>query len=59
MELRITPEYITTLAEDEIFVFGSNLQGRHGGGAARMAHQNFGAEWGVRSEERRVGKECP
>lgn len=47
MELRITPEYITTLAEDEIFVFGSNLQGRHGGGAARMAHQNFGAEWGV------------
>lgn len=47
MESRITPEYITTLSDDEIFVFGSNLQGRHGGGAARMAHQRFGAEWGV------------
>lgn len=47
MESRITPEYITTLSDDEIFVFGSNLQGRHGGGAARMAHQRFGAEWGI------------
>ena len=46
-ESQITPEYITSLAEGEIFVFGSNLQGRHGGGAARMAHQLFGAEWGV------------
>lgn len=31
----------------EIFVFGSNLQGRHCGGAARMAHNSFGAKWGV------------
>lgn len=46
-ESQITPEYITTLSEGEIFVFGSNLQGRHGGGAARMAYQLFGAEWGV------------
>lgn len=28
-------------------MFGSNLEGRHGGGAARTAHQEFGAEWGV------------
>lgn len=28
-------------------MFGSNLQGMHGGGAARIAHEKFGAEWGV------------
>ena len=38
---------IASLAENEIFVFGSNLAGMHGGGAARTAHQKFGAEWGV------------
>ena len=32
---------------DTIFVFGSNLQGLHGGGAARVAYDNHGAEWGV------------
>jgi hypothetical protein len=30
-----------------IFVFGSNLAGRHGGGGAREAHENFGAQMGV------------
>jgi hypothetical protein len=30
-----------------VFVFGSNLSGYHGGGAARAAHQMYGAEWGV------------
>lgn len=44
---RITPEWITTLKPNEIFVFGSNLAGRHGGGAARIAADKFGAEWGV------------
>lgn len=43
----ITPNYITRLAPNEIFVFGSNLQGMHGGGAARIAFDHFGAEWGV------------
>ena len=38
MVLRVTPEYITSLKENEIFVFGSNLAGMHGGGAARIAH---------------------
>ena len=44
---RITPEKITELSRCEIFVFGSNLQGQHSGGAARMAHRHFGAKWGV------------
>lgn len=44
---QITPEFITLLAADEVFVFGSNLAGMHGGGAARMAYEQFGAEWGV------------
>ena len=43
---RFTPERITELAENEIFVFGSNLAGAHGGGAARLAYRQFGAVWG-------------
>jgi hypothetical protein len=31
----------------QVFVFGSNLSGYHGGGAAKAAHQHYGAEWGV------------
>lgn len=30
-----------------VFVFGSNLKGIHGAGAARDAHLLYGAEWGV------------
>ena len=41
-----SPNYITKLQPDEIFVFGSNLAGMHGGGAARLAYQKFGAVWG-------------
>lgn len=44
---KFTPERISQLEGNEIFVFGSNLQGMHGGGAAYVAHQRFGAEWGV------------
>ena len=29
--------FITSLGENEVFVFGSNLGGRHGAGAARLA----------------------
>lgn len=43
---RISSNYITQLAPNEVFVFGSNLQGMHGGGAARLAYREFGAEWG-------------
>jgi hypothetical protein len=46
MRTQFTPEYITELKENEIFVFGSNLQGMHGGGAARIAYDEFGAIWG-------------
>lgn len=42
-----TPDFITELHPNEIFVFGSNLAGMHGGGAARTAYERFGAEWGV------------
>lgn len=44
--MRASPNYITALQPDEIFVFGSNLAGMHGGGAARLAYQKFGAIWG-------------
>ena len=43
---RITPDHITSLKDNEIFVFGSNLQGMHGGGAARVAAEKFGAVMG-------------
>lgn len=42
-----TPEFITALHPNEIFVFGSNIHGFHGGGAAHIANMKFGAEWGV------------
>lgn len=35
------------MERNPIFVFGSNLAGIHAGGAARWAHDNRGAEWGV------------
>ncbi|MBO7623752.1 MAG: hypothetical protein J6S82_00390 [Bacteroidales bacterium] len=41
-----TPERISSLKKNEIFVFGSNLAGMHGGGAARIACERFGAVWG-------------
>ena len=43
---RITPNMITSLGSGEIFVFGSNIQGFHDGGAAAFACRNFGAVYG-------------
>ena len=43
---RTTPEFITELQPNEIFVFGSNLRGMHGGGAAYVAYRKFGAVMG-------------
>ena len=43
---RTTPEYIIELQPNEVFVFGSNLAGAHGGGAALLAFRKFGAIWG-------------
>jgi len=44
--MRITPNNITKLKDNEIFVFGSNPEGRHGKGAALLAKQKFGAIYG-------------
>ena len=41
-----TPVRITELKPDEVFVFGSNLAGMHGGGAAYVAFRQFGAVMG-------------
>ena len=46
MKKRTTPEFITSLEPNEIFVFGSNLKGMHGGGAAYIAYRKFGAVMG-------------
>lgn len=51
MRNRLTPEPVTTLEEDEVFVFGSNEAGIHGAGAARKALE-FGAVMGVGVGER-------
>lgn len=45
MKNRITPDNITKLKENEIFVFGSNLSGRHSKGSAKTA-LGWGAKWG-------------
>ena len=43
---RITNNRIQELNPGEIFVFGSNLEGAHGGGAALLAFRKWGAIWG-------------
>ncbi len=43
---RTTPDFVTSLGDNEIFVFGSNLRGIHAGGASRIARLHFGAEMG-------------
>lgn len=41
-----TPDYLPPLVPNEVFVFGSNLEGRHGKGAALLARQKYGAIYG-------------
>ena len=38
---------IESLKQNQIFVFGSNLAGKHYGGAARQANIHFGAQMGI------------
>lgn len=45
--MRITPNVIEHLNENEVFGFGSNEAGKHGGGAAWLANKKFDAVWGV------------
>ena len=44
--MEFTPDKITKLEDNEIFVFGSNIQGKHGSGAAKDAIKLFGAVYG-------------
>ncbi len=43
---RVTPDRIDRLEENEIFVFGSNILGKHAGGASAYAVRHFGAVMG-------------
>ncbi len=45
--MRTTPEKIDDLAENEVFVFGSNTGGINGRGAALQAREQWGARNGV------------
>ena len=49
MTLKFHPDMSLPTEPNSLFVFGSNLAGRHAGGSARYAHDNLGAEWGVYS----------
>lgn len=44
--MKYSPEIISNLKQNEIFVFGSNAHGKHCSGAARIAFEKFGAIWG-------------
>jgi len=41
-----TPENLKKLESNEVFVFGSNTEGKHAGGAAAVAFESFGAVMG-------------
>jgi Mg-chelatase subunit ChlD len=45
-KLAYTPEFVESLKDGQVFVFGSNLIGNHSGGASLVAMQRFGAVWG-------------
>lgn len=45
--MNFTPDNITELKKNQIFVFGSNEAGVHGAGAAKLAEEKFGAVMGV------------
>lgn len=46
MKKKLTPDNIQELTENQIFVFGSNMNGNHAGGAAGLAVERFGAVMG-------------
>lgn len=43
----MAPSDIVEQADQAVFIFGSNTCGEHGEGAAKVAHDQFGADWGV------------
>ena len=44
--MKHTPDNILQLNNNQIFVFGSNLAGKHNGGGAKIALEKFGAIYG-------------
>ena len=40
---------IKKLEPNQIFVFGSNTEGRHGAGTTRLCLNKYGAKWGQAS----------
>lgn len=52
-----TPENITKLKQNEVFVFGSNKAGNHVGGAARVAVEKFGAKIGSSGDGAKIKSE--
>ena len=38
---------IDILKPNQVFIFGSNAAGKHAGGAAAQAYEDFGAKWGI------------
>lgn len=45
--MRTYSGFIKELPRNGVFVFGSNPEGRHGAGAAKLASQKYGAIYGV------------
>jgi len=45
--MKFTPDNISSLEKNQVFVFGSNEAGIHGAGAAKLAEQKFGAIRGM------------
>lgn len=43
----LTPKVINKLKRNEIFIFGSNMNGNHAGGAAKLSKDKFKAEEGI------------
>jgi hypothetical protein len=47
--MKYTPENITKLESNQVFVAATNLSGIHGAGSAKLAYQKFGLKWGFTS----------
>lgn len=47
MKRKVYHGLITNLKSNQIFVFGSNPEGRHGKGTAKIANEKFGAKKGI------------
>ena len=46
-EARCTPDQITSLDANEVFVFGTDPEGKHRSNAAKLAVKKFGAKYGL------------